>query len=72
MSGTPPVGLAPTYLLLLSLSSVNCAVYSYEQFALVLIPELRYWALSASSRVVPNLDEGSRLKRSFKGMRVVP
>lgn len=65
MSGTPPVGFDTTYLLLLSLSSVNCAVYSYEQFALVLIPGLRYWTLSAFARAVPKFDESSWLTRSF-------
>jgi hypothetical protein len=57
MSGTVPVELAATYLLLLSLSSVICAVYSYEQFALVVIPRIRYWALPALARAVAKLDE---------------
>ena len=61
---SPPLVTAPAI--------TPCAVYSYEQFALVLIPGLRYRALSAFARAVPKLDRAQLAKALVKGMAVVP
>ena len=66
MSEMPPVGLATTYCCCSLYPQVIVPSIVIYHSALVLIPGLRYRALSAFARAIPKVDERSWLERPLR------
>jgi hypothetical protein len=73
MSGTSPLGLATTYLLLLPFIVRYCTVYSYLPFCVrTYSPGRDLGRYQLLPGTVPKFDKRSLVKAYVKDMRVVP